>query len=167
MLSTASNYALQAMVCLAGHPGEPLTSNRISELVGIRSEYLAKVLGTLTRAGLVRSRRGRGGGFSLARPPEQVTLLEIVRAIEVLAPSDQVGGRDGDECPGLSALRQLMNRAIEDVEARLESITLADPLKKDRQDAGQPAEPEIQITEIAKLLNSERHGLRDSTLGHT
>lgn len=62
--------------------GHPARAMQISESTGVPVEYLRKVLQRLTRARLVASERGRGGGFRLARPADRITLLDIVEAIE-------------------------------------------------------------------------------------
>jgi len=82
MLSQTVEYALRAMVHLADHAPSPRTTEEIAEATRVPIAYLSKVLQGLGRAGLVRSRRGVGGGMSLAKPPEELTILEVVEAIE-------------------------------------------------------------------------------------
>ncbi|UCD75341.1 MAG: Rrf2 family transcriptional regulator [Phycisphaerales bacterium] len=129
MLSTATLYALRAMVCLAEHPGEPLTSKQIADLLQTRSDYLAKVLSTLTRAGLINSRRGRRGGFCLGKSAENITLLEILRTTQELERIENcpLTGHESDGQPCL--LRRVINDAITDVEQRLDGVTLAQSLQ--------------------------------------
>ena len=129
MLSTASIYALRAMSCLAEYPDEPLTSKDIADKVGIHSEYLAKVLGVLSRAGLIHSRRGRGGGFALRKSPDEMTILEIVRATEPISRFEQWPLEGPNSCQELEGLRHLINLAIRDVEQRFASTSLARVLR--------------------------------------
>ena len=85
MIYTGSaKYAVRAMVCLAIHnaEGQPFSAAGVAESEQIPPFYLAKVLQDLGRAGLLKSARGRGGGFSLSRPPEEITLMEVVAAVE-------------------------------------------------------------------------------------
>jgi Rrf2 family protein len=112
------------MTCLAQHRDEPLTSKAISDKVEIRSEYLAKVLGTLSRAGLVSSRRGRGGGFTLAKSPEETTVLEIVKATEPMSRFEEARPNVPEASGDWSPLHELINLAIADVEQRFQSVTL-------------------------------------------
>lgn len=79
-----AKYAIRAMVCLASSNGEgrPFSAASVAEAEQIPPFYLAKVLQDLGRAGLLNSVRGRGGGFSLSRPPDQITLMEVVAAVE-------------------------------------------------------------------------------------
>ena len=81
-ISEAASLALHTMVLLAARPDELLSAGRIASALGVSEAHLSKVLQRLGRVGLVRSVRGRAGGFALGRRPEQVTLLEVYEAIE-------------------------------------------------------------------------------------
>ena len=81
MVSQTAEYALRAVAWLAVHPGLA-TAERIAEQTRVPARYMAKVLGTLARAGIVTGRRGVGGGFRLARDPASLTLLDVVAAVE-------------------------------------------------------------------------------------
>ena len=82
-ISRRVEYALRAALHLAAHDGaEPLTFREIGDQQGIPKDFLAKILRTLVDAGLVESSRGSSGGFRLARPPETVTFLEVIEAVE-------------------------------------------------------------------------------------
>lgn len=80
-LSSEGRYGLRALVYLAG-TGQMATRDTISAEAKIPRRLLARVLATLSRAGLVTSQEGRGGGSRLARAPEEVTLREAVEALE-------------------------------------------------------------------------------------
>jgi len=85
MIYTGSaKYAIRAMVRLAIEDGDgrPFSAAGVAEAEQIPPFYLAKVLQDLGRAGLLKSARGRGGGFFLSRPADQITLLEVVSAVE-------------------------------------------------------------------------------------
>ena len=112
MFTQTVEYALRAMICLAarsgagsgrtlGHgpgagqnqtlgqtPGQALgqplgqTVEQISRATQVPAAYLGKVLQQLVKKGLVTSRRGAGGGFSLASPPDQISLLQVVQAVD-------------------------------------------------------------------------------------
>ena len=81
-ISTKGRYATRIMVFLAEWPGRPLTKTEISEAEDITPGYLQQIMSTLLSAGLVRSYRGKAGGFALARPPETITVGEVLRAAE-------------------------------------------------------------------------------------
>jgi len=85
MIYTGSaKYAIRAMVCLAVNNGDgrPFSAAGVAEAEQIPPFYLAKVLQDLGRAGLLKSARGRGGGFYLSRPADEITLIEVIAAVE-------------------------------------------------------------------------------------
>ena len=75
-------YALRAMIHLADRPGGVARGIEIAEREQIPRYFLEKVIRDLMRGGLVRSHRGPGGGYELARSPEQVTFKDIIEAVE-------------------------------------------------------------------------------------
>lgn len=88
MLSQTAEYALRAVLYLAGQPrGRPVRVDEIGDALRIPASYLSKTLGTLVRARVLGSRRGRYGGFRLAVVPEALPLMRVV------APFDDVGSR--------------------------------------------------------------------------
>lgn len=84
MLSQTSEYALRAVVFLAASNGKPQTSEQISHATHVRWQYLSKVMQALRRAQLVAARPGTGGGFILTRAAEELTVFDVVAAIEPL-----------------------------------------------------------------------------------
>jgi Rrf2 family protein len=83
IVSRSAEYALRTVVWLAGHPDTTLSSPRIAEQTQVPQGYLStKVVPALTRAGLVESNPGRAGGVRLARPPHEISLLDVVRALD-------------------------------------------------------------------------------------
>ena len=80
-LSSEGRYALRALVYLA-EIGEQASADRISAEANVPRRLLARILATLSREGLVKSEQGRGGGSRLARPPQEITLLDAVEAAE-------------------------------------------------------------------------------------
>lgn len=82
-ITTKGRYAARIMVCLARHgAGHPATKHEIGEAEGISANYVEQLMIHLRSADLVRSHRGRKGGFSLAREPSTISLLEVLRAVE-------------------------------------------------------------------------------------
>lgn len=84
MISQAVEYSLRAMVMLAKSGERPETVKNIAEVGKIPAPYLSKLLQGLTRAGLITSQRGIGGGYVLARPAAEITLAHIVNEVEPL-----------------------------------------------------------------------------------
>lgn len=83
IFSKKCELALQAVLYLAHKDEQSLTSSlEISEEIGIPKEFTSKILQTLTKRGIVGSRKGKSGGFYLARPPKEIKLIDIVEAID-------------------------------------------------------------------------------------
>jgi Rrf2 family transcriptional regulator, nitric oxide-sensitive transcriptional repressor len=82
MISQTAEYALRAVVFLAMNAGDVFTTQQISLTTKVPAPYLSKVLQSLVRAGLVHSQRGFGGGFVLTKPATQITILDIVNAVD-------------------------------------------------------------------------------------
>ncbi|MGW6512927.1 RrF2 family transcriptional regulator [Streptomyces niveus] len=81
-ISAKADYATRALMELACEPSRPLTCEAIAASQGIPFRFLESVVGELRRAGLVRSQRGCEGGYWLGRPAEDITLLDVVRAVD-------------------------------------------------------------------------------------
>ena len=85
MFSKTTTYAIRAAVLLAQKTGRYLTANELARDADVPIGYMSKVLRHLARAELVVSQRGPGGGFCLAVPPEELSILKVVVAVEPLA----------------------------------------------------------------------------------
>ena len=84
-LSQTAEYALRAVARIAAQPaGEPLLARDLAADTRIPPEYLAKILRRLVQAGVLVSRRGRGGGFTLARKPAALCLRDVLTAVDAL-----------------------------------------------------------------------------------
>ena len=84
MISQTMEYALRAAVFLAQSPQRAKTTGQIANATRVPQAYLSKVMQQLAEAGLVRAQRGIGGGFTLLKRPEDLSLLEVVSAVELL-----------------------------------------------------------------------------------
>ncbi len=82
MFSKTVEYALRAVVHLAHESPAARTTAQIADATQVRPAYLAKVLHGLARAGIVATQRGVGGGVSLGRDPADLTILDVVNAVE-------------------------------------------------------------------------------------
>ena len=90
VLSRSGRHAVRALVILAELPEEAYAgAHSIAERTGAPRNYLGKILQMLTKLGILTSQKGLGGGFRLARPPGEITLLDIVEPVE------QMGKWDG------------------------------------------------------------------------
>ncbi len=84
MISRTAEYALRAMLHLATDPEAARTVEQLHEVTKVPKGYLSKVMQALARAGLVRSQRGLHGGFSLTKSPRDLSILEVVNAVDPL-----------------------------------------------------------------------------------
>jgi Rrf2 family transcriptional regulator, nitric oxide-sensitive transcriptional repressor len=82
IFSQTVEYALRSVVWLASHSGSPQTVQQIADATQVPSNYLAKVMNSLRRTGLVESRRGLGGGYVLARTGDELTVLDVVNTVD-------------------------------------------------------------------------------------
>ena len=117
-VTAKSRYAVVGMAELARSGGKPVPIATVAERRGIPVQFLEQLFSTLRRAGLLVSQRGVKGGYRLARSPEQITVLEVVQALD---------GRLGEEgkeaggiwADGVESLRTVFARAtIADVARR-------------------------------------------------
>ena len=118
------------MVTLAAHRDDSLTTSRIADVSRIPSTYLSKVLQTLGRAGLVRAQRGLGGGFTLARPTEAITVLDVVNAVDPLRRIRDCPLGVAGHGPHLCALHQRMDDALATLEQVFGETRLSDLLRE-------------------------------------
>lgn len=82
MISQTAEYALRAMVWIAGRPEGYWSSAEISQATCVPTDYLLKILQSLGEKGLLDRKRGLKGGFKLARPSEKISILEIVQLFD-------------------------------------------------------------------------------------
>jgi len=123
MLSKTAEYALRAVACLAGRPGQPASADFLADKTKVPRRYLQRVLQDLVTAGVVHSRPGPGGGYELAVPTDSLTIYDIVQAV---APLERITA-----CPlGLKTHTELcplhaeLDRAYAATEAAFKAVTI-------------------------------------------
>ena len=131
-LSTKGRYAVTAMLDLAIHHGEgAVTLADISEAQGISLSYLEQLFARLRKNGLVEGIRGPGGGYHLARPPDQISVAHVIDAIGEGVDVTLCGGKtdcqEGERCLTHELWQQLGGRIHE----FLEGVTLASFLERE------------------------------------
>lgn len=127
-ISAKADYAVRAVVELAATDSEkPVKAERIATAQGIPLNFLENILGELRHAGIVRSHRGAEGGFRLARPAAELTVADIIRAVE--GPLASVRGGPPEEA-SYSGAASTLPRVWIAVRANLrrvvEQVTIAD-----------------------------------------
>jgi Rrf2 family protein len=127
-ISAKTDYAVRAAVELAGAPnGSVVKAERIAEAQDIPLNFLENILGQLRQARIVESRRGPEGGYVLARPPGEITLADVIRAID--GPLAGVGGerpQDLGYTGTAEPLRDVWVAVRASLRSVLERVTLAD-----------------------------------------
>ena len=126
-LTARSEYGLLALIDLGGRYGDgPVSAREVSERQCIPAKFLEQLLGALRKAGLVSAMRGAHGGFSLTREPSQISVLEIVEALEgPLAPTSCDGGSLCGRS-GACAAAGVWAKATDALRDVFETTTLAD-----------------------------------------
>ncbi len=107
----------------------PTSVKEMAERTNLPQPYLEQILLSVKGAGLVRSKRGVGGGYVLARPPAEITLADIVAAVEGPAPTLI---HDHDHCEGHCVLQEVWVELAEDTRTILDRYTLADLVERTR-----------------------------------
>src|SRR5687768_4140543 len=126
MFSQTSEYALRVVVYLASLGGAPATIAQIAAASRIPAGYLAKVLLSLSRAGMVKTQRGLHGGSVLARPAAQISVYDVIQAVD---PIKRI-----TSCPlglkshgvNLCPLHRRLDNAIESVEIAFRASSIAE-----------------------------------------
>lgn len=136
MLSKKAKYALKALLLMAAEPERgPILISEISRRERIPRKFLELILLELRRPGILESKKGRGGGYSLARPPAAITFGQVIRVIDgPLAPVScvsQMAYRPCSECldEDACAIKVVMQEARDALAAILDDRTLADALR--------------------------------------
>ena len=133
MLSQKARYVLRALIELARADGVQLSAGELAVRADAPRKFLEAILLELSRNQLVVSRRGKYGGYVLARPPREITFAAIIRVVDgplALAPcvSPRLGFRKCTDCPDLDtcALREALLRARDATAQVLEAYSLAE-----------------------------------------
>lgn len=132
MISQTTEYALRAVVFMAQHPNSPYVTQQVAEATKVPPGYLAKVLQSLSRAGLVSSQRGLGGGFTLAKSPSEMTIYAVVQAVEPIQRIRTCPLKISAHGTNLCALHQKLDDAMAIIEKSFQETTLADLLAEPR-----------------------------------
>lgn len=128
MLSQTCEYALRAMVWLAYTTDDLMPTSSLAERTGVPFNYLAKVLQSLAQSNLIVGRRGVGGGYRLARPAEEISMLDVISAISPVERIVQCPlGLDGHG-PNLCPLHRQLDLAAKALIDTFQGVSLANLL---------------------------------------
>ncbi len=122
-LTLHTDYALRILIQAAGSPDQRLSIAAVADAHRISRNHAMKVVNLLATAGLLATVRGRGGGFSLGRPAEQITIGQVVRLTE---PDIRPAACDTCVLSGSCGLTSILHEAMRSFLAELDSRTLAE-----------------------------------------
>ena len=133
-LTKAGDYAMRGLIYLARQPqGNVVLVSEIAQAMHVPESFLAKIFQSLAKVGLVRSHRGYRGGYSLNRPADAITLLEVVECVEgpiilndCTDPSSTTGGDTAHDCSESCVAQSVWQEAQEAVRDILEAKTMAE-----------------------------------------
>ena len=123
-VTSKSRYAVVALAELARSGSRPVPIAQIAERRGMPVQFLEQLFSTLRRAGLLQSQRGVKGGYTLARPPEEINVLEVVQAL------DGKVGQEGKEAGGIWA------EGVDALRSVFRETTIADIARRESEEAG-------------------------------
>lgn len=128
MFSQTVEYALRAVVHLASNSPAARTTEDIAKATKVPQAYLAKVLQCLVQAGILKSQRGIGGGISMIKTPEQLTILEVVNAVDPLQRINSCPLGLASHGVRLCPLHARLDKALASVEQAFATTTLREIL---------------------------------------
>ena len=141
-ISAKADYAVRAAVELSAAGEEPVKGEKLAEAQGIPLQFLEHILLELKHARLVRAKRGARGGYWLARPADDITLANVIRAVEGPLANIQDDAPEQTSYPGHAKhLREVWIAVRANLRAVLEQVTLADLT------AGELPEPIRELTD--------------------
>lgn len=141
-LTTKGRFAVTAMLDLAlREAGGPVTLAGISERQGISLSYLEQLFGKLRRSSLVDSVRGPGGGYTLARTPEDISVADIIVAVDEPVDATQCGGRENCHDNHRCMTHELWTNLNATIFDYLSRVTLAELVATQRAKEAAAGEP--------------------------
>ena len=123
-VTSKSRYAVVALAELARSGQTPMPIGQVAERRRIPVQFLEQLFSTLRRAGILVSHRGAKGGYTLARPSEEITVLEVVQAL------DGVVGEEGKEAGGI------WEEGVEALRSTFRATSIADIARRETDEVG-------------------------------
>ena len=129
MISQTAEYALRAVVFLAKNANGAYTADQISKATQVPAPYLSKVLQPLIKARLIQSQRGLGGGFSLDKNPSDITILQVINAVDPIERIEVCPLGLEEHTSSLCPLHKRLDDAVALIEEAFSKTTINDLLQ--------------------------------------
>ncbi|EAM5219751.1 Rrf2 family transcriptional regulator [Salmonella enterica] len=162
--SSGVEYGIHSLMCMVDSKGDAreMSVREIADLQSVPYDYLAKIFTRLSKAGLVRSIEGKGGGFQLAKPAEHITVLDVVNAIdgdkrifECREIRQRLAVFDAEPpawaCEGICGVRSVMDIAQQRMEEALAQHTILDLARKMYRKA-----PDTFVVEVQAWIDARK-----------
>ena len=134
LMTRASEYALLSLIVLA-KAEKPMDADTLSRELDISKSFLAKILQSMARQGILNSYKGVNGGFSLAREPSQINMLQVMICVENKAPAVFDCASSTKNCPSdkaeICTIWPFLNRLQGKIDSFLAELTLADIMEEE------------------------------------
>lgn len=133
-LTTRTNIAMRALMYCAVNGGRTVRKSDIATACNTSENHMAQVINALAHFGLVQTTRGRNGGLTLKRAPEQITVGEVFRHLESGVPFAECFDPETNTCPisCCCLLKDAIHKALAEFYRTLDGVTLADLVKGNR-----------------------------------
>ncbi len=133
LITKASEYAILSLIVLSKE-GTPKDSESLSRELFISKSFLAKILQSLAKNGILKSFKGVNGGFALAKEPRDISILSVIKSVEGKTPSVFECSASAQDCPGdkanICSIWPMLNRLQQNIDNFLAGLTLADILEE-------------------------------------
>lgn len=160
-ISTRSEYGLRALMELGVEPTRAYSLRDVAERQRISLDYLEQIMPSLKGAGLIISRRGAQGGYQLAKPAQEITMLDVLSALEgsldpmqclSSAPLGAEEPIDGCGASGSCAVQEVWREVKSAMEVVLRNLTLAELIERQQRMYGGPIRTHTDEHEIMRLV---------------
>jgi len=132
LITRNTDYAVRALCCIVEQKQEVISVDRLVKSLDMPRPFLRKILQTLTKAGLLNSSKGKGGGFTLTLSPGKITLTEVMNIFQGPVRLNECKFKKND-CPYINdcLLKKKIDEIEKEVIAKLKAITIESIIKKE------------------------------------
>ena len=132
LITRNTDYAVRALCCIAEQKQEIISADQLVKSLEMPRPFLRKILQTLNKEGLLNSSKGKGGGFTLAVSPGEITLADVMKIFQGPIRLNECKFKKSD-CPFISdcLLKKKIDKIGKEVIAKLKAITIASIIKKE------------------------------------